>query len=242
LRDRNTIQQKSSKKTALRLFLISLLDPGPFPRGPLLTLPTLRVPLFPLLFVHDYDLVKNPISRVCHSASDPAKAASNSMLDASVNPAIAVAIPTVPTLEQITTTLFHLRASEYTILAGFVVYVWDFILTFPDELSYIWVRTRANLFTKFLFFLVGTFLSLTYCSHRSNWLKHVTESIWSCYWPLACPPRYAILHALSILDLTRGRVAINPIRKGPLTVNVSHSQHDKATSVDALTSGIPLQG
>ncbi|PVG03057.1 hypothetical protein CPB86DRAFT_811171 [Serendipita vermifera] len=92
------------------------------------------------------------------------------MLDASVNPAIAVAVPAVPTIEQISTTLLHLRASQYTVVAGFVVYAWDFVLTFPDELSYIWVKSRANLFTKFLFFVnrYGPVIGLLPVLHALN--------------------------------------------------------------------------
>ncbi|KAG8769195.1 hypothetical protein FRC15_004730, partial [Serendipita sp. 397] len=66
----------------------------------------------------------------------------------------------IEVLEEI---FLHLRASQYTLIAGAVIYLYDIFMTLDEEITLIWSRNaRKGLFMKILFALVSvTYFLLT---------------------------------------------------------------------------------
>ncbi|KAG8809522.1 hypothetical protein FRC17_003402 [Serendipita sp. 399] len=58
-------------------------------------------------------------------------------------------------IELLENIFLHLRASQYTLFAGVVIYIYDIFMTFDDEISLIWSKkARKGFFIKTLFFLI----------------------------------------------------------------------------------------
>jgi hypothetical protein len=57
------------------------------------------------------------------------------------------------TLQELIMTGMNIRASYYTIVAGFVVYIWDILLTLKDEQDLLW--TKGGRFVKVLYLTVS---------------------------------------------------------------------------------------
>jgi hypothetical protein len=56
-------------------------------------------------------------------------------------------------LQELIMTGMNIRASYYTMVAGFVVYIWDILLTLKDEQELLW--TKEGRFVKILYLTVS---------------------------------------------------------------------------------------
>ncbi|PVF94849.1 hypothetical protein CPB86DRAFT_625501 [Serendipita vermifera] len=63
----------------------------------------------------------------------------------------AVSTATIPdsVLAHIELSLFQLTACSFTIVAGFIIYFWDILITLDDEVNFVW--TRGGIFVKLLY-------------------------------------------------------------------------------------------
>jgi hypothetical protein len=49
--------------------------------------------------------------------------------------------------------VFHLVTCYFTIVAGFVIYFWDILITLDDEVNFVW--TRGGTIVKLLYMVVS---------------------------------------------------------------------------------------
>lgn len=59
-------------------------------------------------------------------------------------------------VDEVATMAFNLRASQYTLVAGCVIWLYDVSLTLQDEVSLLW--TRGGAFVKLLYLIVGVII------------------------------------------------------------------------------------
>jgi hypothetical protein len=78
-------------------------------------------------------------------------------------------------LQELIMTAMNIRASYYTMVAGFVIYIWDILLTLKDEQELLW--TKHGRFVKILYLVVSLVPS-----RNNSMLNGLIESLYAICW------------------------------------------------------------
>jgi hypothetical protein len=125
-------------------------------------------------------------------------------------------------LQEFIMTAMNIRASYYTMVAGFVIYIWDILLTLKDEQDLLW--TKDGRFMKILYLTVSLAPSRNSEQFDAQWIDRIVICHFLDYF-LSSMVRFYIRDALRN-DRRAPTIPVNnPIRTWALTDNVRYHRH-----------------